>query len=287
MTTATQPPRQAYMPGHPRNCNCFDCCELSSAWARNRHRQLAYGTWQPFVDAAPVHEHITGLRAGGMADVHIALQLGVTKRRIAVLMATDYVRPETVTRVLAIRPDVNRLADRADYPARGAGRRILALRAHGWTALELSHRWGLSTRAIARAPQHELIFAGNHRTIAQFFDDFHDEDPVRHGVPALSAKRARAAARKARWAPASAWKDIDGDEKPQPRPWRIAFTKPSPDERSCEVIEETAHLAGFGCTREEIAARMGIAWDSIAVTHSRAGEELPLSVRFAPEREAV
>jgi hypothetical protein len=285
MTTATRPPRQAYMPGHPHNCNCFDCCELSSAWARNRHREIAYGTWKPFVDATPLHEHIAGLRAGGMADVHIADQLGVTKRRITVLMATEYVRPETITRVLAIRPNVNLLADRADYPARGAARRTLALRAHGWTARELSRRWSLSTRAIARIPQHDLIFAGNHRTIAQFFDDFHDEDPTRHGVPALSAKRARATARRERWAPASAWTDIDHDDKPKPRPWRIVFAKPNPGERSCEVIEETAHLAGFGCTREEIATRMGIEWNSIVITHDRAGEELPLSVRFAPERD--
>lgn len=42
------------------------------------------------------------------------------------------------------------------------------------------------------------------------------------------------------------------------------------------IIEDTAMLAAIGCTRDEIARRVGVgSWNSVSVVHSRAGVPLP------------
>jgi hypothetical protein len=41
-------------------CRCTDCTAANTAASRLANRERSYGRWQPYVDARPVHEHITG-----------------------------------------------------------------------------------------------------------------------------------------------------------------------------------------------------------------------------------
>ena len=39
-----------------------------NAYNRNRVRQIAYGRWQPYVDAEPARQHVQALQANGIAS---------------------------------------------------------------------------------------------------------------------------------------------------------------------------------------------------------------------------
>lgn len=46
--------------------------------------------------------------------------------------------------------------------------------------------------------------------------------------------------------------------------------------RRADVIEDTAELAGYGLTGEEIADRLGMTWEGLCRAHRREGVPVPL-----------
>lgn len=60
-------------------CRCILCTAANTAAGRERAKAIAYGRWNPYVDAAPARAHVCALVAGGL-----------TLRRIAVLSHVGY-----------------------------------------------------------------------------------------------------------------------------------------------------------------------------------------------------
>lgn len=281
MQTNTAATRQrSQTPGHGHNCRCLDCCNYAAAWHRNRRRQTAYGRWQPFVPVAAVLAHVDMLNAEGMTDRQICRAAGISDFDLWEIRRSRHkIRPETEQRILAVRLDLHALAPKAFLPSRGAQRRLQGLRAIGWPGPQLAAHSGLSADTLTRIYRSPYVWASSLIRIHELYDDLRHQDPTEHGVLGWVAERSRSEARKKGWALPAAWTDIDRDEKPSPYVRRMDY-RPVPVTRSRdELVTETFNLAAGGATREQVAARLGIDWESIAVAYGRAGEPLPLALR--------
>jgi hypothetical protein len=91
-------------------CRCRPCVEAKSVYERDRYRQIAYGRWQAYADAAEVRAHVEALMRAGLgwrsvasrADVHHA----TVKRLLYGDETTDgpasRVRTRTARKLLAV-----------------------------------------------------------------------------------------------------------------------------------------------------------------------------------------
>jgi hypothetical protein len=264
------------------NCHCLRCRLGYNDWLADRRQQVAAGTWQPFVDAGPAREHINKLHTAGMSLPVIAtlakLPLVDIRRvwgDIGSRPRARRIRPETARAILAVELHFSRLPATAYVPSRGAARRIQALRAIGWPAKEIVRRVGLSDTGIYSLRFQKQIRVGTHLAIAALYEVLFDQDPAEHGIDPVIVRRTRRYAADKHWAVPAAWTDIDTDDRPNGKIRSPRFPKAVPGARKGEVLDETAHLAAFGFTQEQIAARIGITWNAIEQAHLRAGTALP------------
>lgn len=294
MTTAvaTRPPTMAG--AVHSNCRCLRCRIGYNEWLADRREQLAAGTWQPFVDAEPARQHINNLHADGMSLPVIATLAGLhledirrVRGPVGARPAAVRIRPDTERAILGVELHFSRLAAGALIPTRGAARRIQALRAIGWPAKNLCARIGMSEKGMSSLLVQKHTQVATHQRIADLYELLRDQNPLDHGVDPVIYRRGMGYAAARQWAVPAAWADIDTDAKPNRQIRAPRYLKGAAGDRSREVIDETEHLASYGCSRAEIVARVGIDWDSVMAVHRRADVELPLSLRNAPEREVA
>jgi transcriptional regulator with XRE-family HTH domain len=123
-------------------------------YARWRARQIAYGRWEPWADAAPVREHVRRLRATGASKETIARAAGVSPMTIYRLQRDepsngrprlDRIRAAQARRLLAVTPDkLTSTVPRRD--ATGTRRRLQALVAMGHSAASSARHLGVPPR---------------------------------------------------------------------------------------------------------------------------------------------
>ena len=137
-------------------CRCDDCRQANCADAAARRRAIAYGRWQPYVDAAPVRQHIEQLRAAGLGINRIVALSGVGSGTVRQLVYGDRagqptrrVRAATARAVLAV--PLGRPAGGALVPAAGARRLVTDLEAAGYTRQDLAARLGRSSASLTRS----------------------------------------------------------------------------------------------------------------------------------------
>jgi Bacterial regulatory proteins, lacI family len=121
-------------------------------YCRGRARQIAYGRWRPWADAAPVREHLRMLRTSGASYQTIARAAGVSPMTVHRLLETrpasgngaaERVRAATAERMLAVTSVM--VADPAPRrDATGTTRRLQALIAVGHPEAGLARQVGLS-----------------------------------------------------------------------------------------------------------------------------------------------
>lgn len=180
--------------------------------AAHRRRMIAYGRWEPYVDATRAREHVQSLLAANMGPVQIAKVSGVPHGAISKLLYGDYgrgmapskrIRRETETKLLAVEATVDTLADAALMPALGTVRRIQALHALGWPLSEIARRIGVYRASLDRTLKAAQVQAGTARRVR----DLYEELCMTPG-PSL---RARKHALEKGWKPPLWWDDIDSD----------------------------------------------------------------------------
>ncbi|MEY9937346.1 hypothetical protein [Streptacidiphilus sp. MAP5-3] len=280
--TSKQIPHGTVSGAKYHKCHCLPCMDAAAEYQRRRNRRQGYGTWQPLIDAAPVRAHIEQLHAEGMAYEHIATAAGLKlpnlnriRGAIPSRPATQRVRHEIAQRILSVRYTVDALPDTAWVPARGTQRRIQALRALGWPLHELAARCGLNRHSLVAVANQRVVYAATHLAVRLLFEDLHDQDPIRHGVPKWVAMRIRRESRAAKFPPPLAWDDIEEDGAPGPGPWKFGFATPEVGEVSAALLEDVRELADLGIPRDQIAARLGRSWNSITTAFNRAGFSVP------------
>ena len=180
--------------------------------AAHRRRMIAYGRWEPYVNAQPAREHVQRLLAANMGPKRISEVSGVAHGTISKLLYGDYgrgmapskrIRRETEARLLAVEATIDTLADAALMPALGTRRRIQALHALGWPLSHLAQRLGIHRSNLCKVLRVEQVQAGTARRVRALYDAL-------CMAPGPSQRARRAAAEKG-WRPPLWWDDIDTD----------------------------------------------------------------------------
>jgi transcriptional regulator with XRE-family HTH domain len=200
-------------------CRCNTCCKASSAYTNNRRRAIAYGRWQPYVDAEPVREHVRSLSEYGIGWIRLARLAGVPRGTMSKLLYGDSRRglapskrllPKNAQAILAVEPSIDLLGDAAYIDGTGTRRRLQALTAAGWPQRQLALRLGIEPTnfpKLIHGQDGRLVKAGTHRAVANLYDELWRLNPLEHGVLPRWADTARRQAKARRWAPVGAWDD--------------------------------------------------------------------------------
>lgn len=268
-----------------RKCRCVRCRISSNALRREIDAEREAGTWQPFVDAEPVRQHVEALHDSGMSYAYISRVSGVSFETVRRLRGaypgkppSIQVRPDNAARLFAVRPHFTRLTPQGHVPNQGALRRIQALRAIGWPVYVLCARSGVSQYTLTHLHRQAAVEKATLREIETLYELLHDQDPRKNGVDKHTVRRVRRHAARSNWAIPAAWTDIDTDDDSNPLVRTVRFPRAAPKGRQEAVIADTAYLAAFGLTRERIAERIGITWNAIEQAHLRAGTTLPAAL---------
>lgn len=236
-------------------CRCTDCTAANTAAGRAVQRAQTFGRWRPFVNAAPVREHIRALRAAGIGVEQIAVLAGISTSHVRELADPGRngnprirrVRPETAHQVLRIRVDQANRAPRSHVIATGTRRRLQSLIAVGWPPDELATRLGRSSAGLRRSMLSRSVTAQTAQEVSALYEQLWNLRPPQstdHQRAVVDAARAFAAEHG--WLPPLAWDDIDTDPDP-----RHHTEHAETDDGLDEIAIERA-LAGDGVRLEHL-----------------------------------
>jgi len=212
-------------------CRCGRCTNANRAEAAHRSRMIAYGRWQPYVDAGPAREHVRTLAGAGIGWKRAAGLAGVSTGSMSKLVyggpgnrpPARRIRPETAARILAVRAAPEALGGAALVDATGTRRRLQALVACGYSKSRLAERLGMLPGNFAQVMTRGQVQAGTERAVRALYDGLWDVPPGESGHrERISVSRAGRYARERGWAVPMAWDDEALDD-PAARPaadWR-------------------------------------------------------------------
>jgi hypothetical protein len=198
-------------------CHCRPCRDANSDYEALRAKQIAYGTWEPYVPAWRSRAHCRRLMDAGMGLKQVAKTSGIAHGLLSKLMYGVYnsdgtfkrapskrVRATTEARILAVQLD---LADGAKVDGLGTRRRLQALVAIGYAISDLGRRIDLTNihRTIHNDGPVLQATAASTRAL-------YDQLSMTPNQPSdwrakIAANRARSYAIQHRWAPPLAWDD--------------------------------------------------------------------------------
>ena len=236
-------------------CRCTDCTAANTAAGRAVHRAQTFGRWRPFVDAAPVREHIRALRAAGIGVEQIAMLAAISTSHVRQLGHHDRdgyegirrVRPETAHQVLRIRIDHANRAPRSHVVATGTRRRLQALVAVGWPHDELAARLGRSSAGLRRSMLSDSVTAQTAQDVSALYEQLWNlRPPQSTSDERAAADDARTFATERGWLPPLAWDDIDTD------PDRRHHTDHAETDDDLDEIAIERALAGDGVRLEHL-----------------------------------
>lgn len=202
-------------------CRCYTCGYARSQYDENRAKAITAGTWQPYVDAAPVRDHIRTLQDCGMGLRTIAAVAGVDRKRLIAILAgrsergtgpQQKVRPELSAAVLAVEPTLENLAPNTLINPTGTRRRVQALGSSGWPQARLAGRLGMTPGNFSTMLQREHVLVRRALAVRALYDDLWNADPRDHGVDTQAYSRALNHAKANGWAPVGAWDDDTIDD---------------------------------------------------------------------------
>jgi len=206
---------------HLELCRCPTCRQAARDYENNRRRAIAYGRWQPYVDAEPVREHVRSLGEFGIGWMRVARLAGVPRGGVSKLLYGDSrrrmapsrrVRPETALKLLSVEPTLENLGDRTPVDGTGTRRRLQALVYAGWTQSELARRMGQDQSNFGQTVVGRLVRVATVKATRVLYDELWRVDPVAAGVPEFRAVAARRIALSNGWAPVGAWDDDTIDD---------------------------------------------------------------------------
>ncbi|MFF5445432.1 hypothetical protein [Streptomyces sp. NPDC012888] len=251
-------------------CRRLECLVRNSQYAQRRHRQVAYGTWQPFMDAEPVRKHIESLRAAGVGTVPIAAAAGVSTATIGRLLygrqgqrPNAKIRTDSAQAILAVRLEDCRIPDGARIDATGTRRRLQALVASGWTFTALESEIGIHAHCLGDMARATSLISGNARKVRDSYRRLLTTTAERCGVGAQARALARRVAEREGWHGPLAWDENSIDDPHAEPETSEPYRPPMKNGRDSNRMEEIAHLIGLGESEASIAKQMGSSEDYI------------------------
>lgn len=180
---------------------------LRNDYVNHRRREIAYGRWEPYVDAEPARAHVLWLMSKGVPlsrikDTYSEVQVLVYGRPSRGIKPSRRVRKETAEALLAIQPTLDLLGPRAEVDSAGARRRFEALYALGWGWEAIGRHMratGLQVRVTLTA---EVVTAQWMRRVMAVYDELSMVRPE-----GQYADRTRSVAADKGYLPPLAWDD--------------------------------------------------------------------------------
>ena len=148
---------------------------LTLAYQRHRNRMIAYGKWEPYVNAEPVRQHVAWLVSQGvplrrLEPVYPSVRVLMYGRPSQGKLPLAKLRAGAAARVLAIRPTLAWLGPNARVPADAYRRRLEALHALGWPRERVASEMGAAPSALLVALKAEVVTAGMARRVVAVYD---------------------------------------------------------------------------------------------------------------------
>ncbi|MGA4964460.1 hypothetical protein [Streptomyces pseudogriseolus] len=202
-------------------CRCEPCKAANRAAENHRYRQQAYGRWQPYVDAEPARAHVRMLMDYGLGWKRIAEMAGVGRGTVEKLLygarhrgvePSKGIRPETARKLLAVKPQGERLGSAVTTDATGTARRLQALVAMGWPQKHLAHQLDMNASNFGKTLRSERVLMSTERAVRDLYEQLWRADPLEHGATQAGVTRARRYAAAHGWAPVGAWDDDTIDD---------------------------------------------------------------------------
>ncbi|MFJ8583673.1 hypothetical protein ACIRD2_03295 [Streptomyces sp. NPDC093595] len=254
---------------HHRNLTCVkeygckrpECMERNRAYQRNRYRRMGYGTWEPFVDAEPIRQHLLNLKAHGVSCAQVAEITGLYTATVAgFLYDLNASRPrkrratrEIAQKILAVTPDQGspHLVDSC-----GTRRRLQALACLGWPMKALGPYIGVSPATVNRLTLQARVSRATAKAVERCYEQLRSQKPESHGITPSTARKARNRAEREGWLDPDWWEDYGRIDDPTFDPGN-ADRALNFHERARLRREEIIHLAWVGHAPEQIVDRMG------------------------------
>lgn len=243
-------------------CRRPACVQRARDWERNRRAALKAGQWQPFIDAAPVRDHLILLLARGVSLCRVGELAGLGPHFLYSFLppkngrrrpVRHTVSPDVAQKVLAIDPDT---ANPAITEPTGTVRRLQALVANGWPMSHLATRLAVTptyvSALIKRGENNRPVLAATAQKVAATYTQLSDRRPTHGGVQPGQAKRARNLAAANGWPNTRYWAtrmDVIDDPHFEPDYGRT----------KAQILAEDARwlMAKSGLDREQVAERLG------------------------------
>lgn len=262
MTTAAKrlPPHGSLSRHKYHGCKCETCYEGYRSYQRSRHRRRGYGTWEPFVDAEPIRQHLLKLKGHGISYIQVAEIAGLYPPTVGgFLYALNANRPrkkratrEVAEKILAVTVEQGtpRLVDSI-----GTARRLHALARLGWPMKTLGPHIGVNPATVNRLALQEKVHADTAKAVEACYEQLRGQKPEDHGVVPGVARKIRNWAEREGWRDPQWWEDYgridDPDFDPATADCGLSFL-----ERAGLRREEIIHFAWHGDTPEQILARL-------------------------------
>jgi hypothetical protein len=264
------------------HCRCESCRKASSAYTANRKRQIAYGRWEPYVDAEPVREHLKRLSESGIGWKRAAHLAGLATSTVDKLLygapergmgPSKRVRRATAEKILAVKADLEHLGGKAVVDATGTRRRLQALVASGWSQSKLGLAMGMSPQNFSAMFKRDRVHADTAREIRALYDRlWNTAPPEEEWRDKIAANRSRNYAAARGWARPMAWDD-DTIDDPNATPEGIE-TDQEPKQR-LPGRDDLQMLLETGSTVAALAQRFEVKEKSVKTTLRRCGLKVP------------
>lgn len=223
MTTTTQRPHGSNAKYVFDKCRCTDCHAANRREANHRNRQIAYGRWQPYVDAQPVREHVQTLLDAGLGWHRVADLAGVSRGTVEKLLygaryrgltPSKRIRPENADKLLAVKATPDAKADGALTDGTGTRRRLQALVRAGWPQSRLAAELGMDRTNFNKTINTDRVRVSTATATRTVYDRLWRQDPREHAVSNNTWSRTVNLAKAKGWAPVGCWDDdtIDNPE---------------------------------------------------------------------------
>lgn len=255
-------------------CRCYRCSAIWSAYDDARSRSIAAGTWQPFMDAAPVREHLQYLRSNGVGLRRVGELIGISRSSLFLILEDcgdrkrrQQVRTERGRAILGLRPGIDTASDGALINAVGTLRRIRALMAIGFPQAFIARHMGMSDGNFSDFAKCPAVTARNARALRAVYDQLSTRNPAALGVPRASITRSSRHAERENWPKPLEWDDDEIDD-PTAQPHTGHMEGPQRPRRADALLEDALFIVEHSAVdlaerkqREQVAARLTISID--------------------------
>jgi len=188
-------------------------------WQARRREAMKAGTWDPFMPAEPVRQHVRRLQAAGMPVRAVSRRLGYGRDGLDYLMYGDEdhkvgerVERERGEAVLAYWPTLADFPDLARIDPTGTRRRVQALEVLGFQQTVMAERVGISSGSLSRALNSKRVTAQIARSVLAAYNELWNKQPEDYGVLQWVADRTRRKAAAHGYVGPLAWDDDTIDD---------------------------------------------------------------------------